>query len=175
MYSVRPASRADAPGIRRIYNHGIDSHQATFETDHRTLADIEKWFTDALVIQGAYSTDDLVAFALVTRYRDRKCYSGVGEFSIYVDSAHRGLGVGRLLLAGLMERARDSGYWKLLSRVFPENRRCRRLLRHMGFREVGVYRKHARLCGAWRDVVIVERLLNETGAPPEPASGPGRP
>ena len=51
------------------------------------------------------------------------------------------------------------GIWKLLSRVFPENEASRRLLATVGFREVGTYRRHAKLDGAWRDTVIVERLI----------------
>jgi L-amino acid N-acyltransferase YncA len=51
------------------------------------------------------------------------------------------------------------GYWKLVSRVFPENESSRALCRALGFREVGVYRRHAKLDGQWRDCVIVELLL----------------
>ena len=59
----------------------------------------------------------------------------------------------------LIEAARAAGFWKLLSRVFVENVASRNLLRSLGFREVGIYEKHGRLDGAWRDVVIVERLI----------------
>jgi phosphinothricin acetyltransferase len=59
----------------------------------------------------------------------------------------------------LVEAAEAAGFWKLVSRVFVENAASRRLLASVGFREVGVYRRHARLDGQWRDVVIVERLL----------------
>ena len=55
--------------------------------------------------------------------------------------------------------AKEAGFWKLLSRVFVENQASRRLIQSLGFREVGVYEKHAKLDGVWRDVVIVERLL----------------
>jgi len=61
----------------------------------------------------------------------------------------------------LIEAAGARGYWKLLSRVFPENEASLALARSLGFREVGVYRRHGRLDGVWRDVVIVERLLGE--------------
>jgi phosphinothricin acetyltransferase len=64
-------------------------------------------------------------------------------------------------MSALMEAAERAGFWKLLSRVFPENTASRALVRSLGFREVGVYRKHGKLDGVWRDVVIVERLLGE--------------
>ncbi|MCU1276419.1 MAG: GCN5-related N-acetyltransferase [Bryobacterales bacterium] len=61
--------------------------------------------------------------------------------------------------AALLESAERAGFWKLVSRVFPENQASRGLIRSVGFREVGIYEKHAKLDGAWRDVVIVERLV----------------
>ena len=93
-------------------------------------------------------------------YRSR-LYAGIGEFSIYLDRAARGRGVGRLLLSALVDAARERGYWKLVSRVFPFNAASRALCASCGFREVGVYEKHARLDGRWLDVVIVERLISE--------------
>jgi phosphinothricin acetyltransferase len=69
------------------------------------------------------------------------------------------LGAGRLALAELLRAAEVRGFWKLVSRIFPENTASRALVRSMGFREVGVYEKHARLDGVWRDVIVVERLI----------------
>ncbi|CAA9538258.1 MAG: hypothetical protein AVDCRST_MAG05-5098, partial [uncultured Rubrobacteraceae bacterium] len=70
-----------------------------------------------------------------------------------------GRGAGGTAMEALISAAERAGFWKLVSRVFVENAPSRRLLRAAGFREVGVYERHARLDGAWRDVVIVERLL----------------
>ena len=78
---------------------------------------------------------------------------------MYVDRDWRGRGVGDLLLAGLISEAELLGLWKLLSRIFLFNETSRALCRKHGFREVGVYEKHARLDGQWLDVVIVERLI----------------
>ena len=78
---------------------------------------------------------------------------------MYVERAWRGRGAGRQALQGLLQEAEQAGFWKLVSRVFVENTASRALLRSQGFREVGVYEKHAQLDGVWRDMVIVERLL----------------
>jgi phosphinothricin acetyltransferase len=59
----------------------------------------------------------------------------------------------------LIQAARQAGFWKLLSRVFPENTASRGLIRELGFREVGTYERHGKLEGQWREVVIVERLI----------------
>jgi phosphinothricin acetyltransferase len=107
----------------------------------------------------AQAGDEIVGWAGAGPYRDRECYWGIGEFSMYVHRDWRRRGVGDLLLAGLINEAERTGLWKLLSRIFPFNAASRALCRKHGFREVGVYEKHARLDGRWRDVVIVERLI----------------
>ena len=94
--------------------------------------------------------------ALTTMY-DRT--EGIAEASLYVAREARGRGAGRVALSALIEAAEEAGFWKLLSRIFVENQPSRRLVRAMGFREVGVYEKHGQLDGVWRDVVIVERLI----------------
>lgn len=102
---------------------------------------------------------EVVAFASTSTYRPRECYAGIAEFSVYVERGIRGRGYGRAAMTALIEAAENAGFWKLLSRVFVENRASRNLLQSLGFREVGVYEKHAQLDGVWRDVVIVEKLL----------------
>lgn len=157
--STRRASRKDAAAIAHIYNEGIADRVATFETEPRSVAEIEAWFTGDRVIVVAEDAHDIVAFASTSPYRSRPCYAGIAEFSVYVGREARGQGAGTLVMAALLAHAEAAGLWKLVSRVFPENTASRALLRKLGFREVGVYETHARLDGTWRDVVIVERLL----------------
>jgi phosphinothricin acetyltransferase len=148
--------------IARIYNEGIADRLGTFETDERTPEDVRRWFDGRhpiIVIEAAER--QVVAFASTSQYRPRGCYDGVAEFSVYVSRLSRGQGAGRAAMHTLIAAARDAGFWKLVSRVFVENAASRALLASVGFREVGVYRKHARLDGVWRDVVIVERLFPE--------------
>jgi L-amino acid N-acyltransferase YncA len=103
--------------------------------------------------------DRVAAFAATFAYRPRACYAGIAEVSVYVDRDFRKRGVGRLALAGLIDAAEAAAFWKLVSRIFPENTASRRLVASLGFREVGTYEKHGRLKGEWRDVIIVERLI----------------
>ena len=148
--------------LKRIwyYNQGIQDRVATFETRLRTPEEIEQWFDGVhpVVVLEA-DLQQVIAFASTSVYRPRPCYAGIAEFSVYVERNWRGRGAGRLALEGLLEEAQKAGFWKLVSRVFIENAASRSLLRRLGFREVGVYEKHAQLDGVWRDVVIVERLL----------------
>jgi L-amino acid N-acyltransferase YncA len=157
----RPASPVDAPAITRIYNEGIEDRLGTFETRPRTETDVHSWFDGRHPIVVVESEVDTVAFASTSAYRSRPCYDGIAEFSVYVSRSARGLGAGRVAMDALIEATRDAGFWKLVSRVFVENAPSRRLLASVGFREVGIYRNHAKLDGIWRDVVIVERLIPE--------------
>lgn len=159
LMGTRPATMADAAAIARIYNEGIEDRLATFETRLRTAADIEGWFGGRYPIVVVEAGGEVVAFAAASSYRPRDCYAGVAEFSVYTARAARGRGAGRAAMDALLAAAAAAGFWKLVSRVFVENAASRALLAAVGFREVGVYERHARLDGRWRDVVIVERLL----------------
>lgn len=158
---ARPARVSDAAAIAGIYSQGIEDRVATFETEPRSAKQIARWFDSGRPIVVAEDTDGaVIAFASASAYRDRPCYAGIAEFSVYVRRDWRGRGAGRVALAALIEAAGAAGMWKLVSRVFPENAASRALLRRMGFREVGIYQRHGQLDGVWRDCVIVERLLD---------------
>jgi phosphinothricin acetyltransferase len=158
---TRSATVADAEAIAAIYNQGIADRIATFETRPRTAEEVAGWFGDRFPIVVTIINDQIVAFAATFPYRTRECYAGIAEFSVYVEREWRGRGIGRLTMLALIEAATHAGFWKLLSRVFVENTASRAMLASVGFREVGIYEKHARLNGHWRDVVIVERLITE--------------
>ncbi len=159
---ARDATPDDAQAIAAIYNEGIADGIATFETRPRTGDDVRGWFGGRFPVVVVEDDDrSVIAFASTSEYRARACYAGIAEFSVYVARAHRGRGAGRLAVEALAAAAREAGFWKLVSRVFVENLASRALLRRLGFREVGIYERHARLRGVWRDVVIVERLLDE--------------
>jgi L-amino acid N-acyltransferase YncA len=159
---VRNATFDDAGAIAEIYNQGIEDRVATYETEPRSAEEQQAWLQ---AIAGRYPAvvaqigAEIVGWAGAGPYRTRECYRGIGEFSMYVRRDRRGQGVGDMLVAALIIEAERFGLWKLLSRIFPFNEASRALCRKHGFREVGVYEKHARLDGRWLDVVIVERLI----------------
>ncbi len=117
------------------------------------------WFDGVHPTVVVEAEGEVVAFASTSTYRPRECYAGIAEFSVYVVREARGRGAGQVAMAALLDAAEVARFHKLVSRVFPENAASLALLRSLGFREVGVYEKHGRLDGAWRNVVIVERLI----------------
>ena len=158
---TRQAEPGDAGPIARIYNEGIEDRVATFDTELRTADDILGWLEEDYPLVVAEADGEVRAWAVVHPYSARAVYSGVGDYSVYVSRESRGRGLGRVTLAALVQECEARGYWKLLSRIFPRNEASLALARSLGFREVGVYRRHGRLDGQWLDCVIVERLLGE--------------
>jgi L-amino acid N-acyltransferase YncA len=156
---VRSATPNDVVAISSIYNQGIEDRVATFETRFRTVGDVLVWFDDVHPILVVKKDSEIIAFASSSAYSARECYAGIAECSVYVKRDMRGHGAGRIALEALIRAAEEAGFWKLVSRVFVENKASRKLIGSLGFREVGIYEKHAKLDGIWRDVIIVERLI----------------
>ncbi len=160
--SARAASPGDSPAIAQIYNEGLEDRVGTFETRPRTADEVRAWFDGAHPIVVVDDEDGrIVGFASTSTYRTRECYAGIAEFSVYVARAERGRGAGRLAMAALIAATATAGFSKLVSRIFVENTASRTLMARVGFREVGIYEKHGKLDGVWRDVVIVERVIPE--------------
>lgn len=163
--TLRLACSTDAEAIACIYNQGIAERIATFETEPRTPAYIRHQLAEkgerypTVVVERA---EQLVAWAGAGPYRSRPCYAGIAEHSVYVERSARGTGAGRLALAELCRVYAALGFWKILSRIFPENTASLALHTRLGFRVVGVYQRHGQLDGVWRDCVIVEKGLGET-------------
>jgi L-amino acid N-acyltransferase YncA len=160
--TVRLATADDAEAIARIYNEGIADRIATFETEPRTPAQMASALADkgdrypTIVVE---RDGQVVAWASAGPYRSRPAYAGVAEHSVYVARAARGTGAGGAALEALCRAYAERGFWKIVSRIFPENTASLKLHERCGFRVVGVYRRHGQLDGRWLDCVIVERLL----------------
>ena len=162
--TTRLATLDDAAAIARIYNQGIEERIATFETEPRSADQIQALLAERghrypTIV--AEQDGAVVAWAGVSSYRSRPCYAGVAEYSVYADRAARGSGAARSALESLFRACEERGFWKLVSRIFPENQASLGLCQRLGFRVVGVYQRHGKLDGVWRDCVIVEKLLGE--------------
>jgi L-amino acid N-acyltransferase YncA len=150
--------------MARIYNQGIEERMATFETEPQNAAAIRKALdqrADRFPSVVAERGGEILAVAWASPYSYRACYAGIAEFSVYTDRAARRQGAGKAALEALLRECEARGFWKVLSRIFVENQPSRDLSARLGFREVGIYRRHATLDGRWRDCVIVEKLLGE--------------
>ncbi len=157
---VRLAIQEDLANIVEIYNQGIRARTATFETKERNVDDIRSWLNQTQYpLLVAEKDKQVVAWIHASSYRARECYAGIAEFSVYVHERARGQHIGDALMLAFLPACEQAGFWKVLSRIFPENTASRALCKKHGFREVGIYEKHAKLDGVWKDVIIVEKIL----------------
>jgi L-amino acid N-acyltransferase YncA len=157
---VRRVCRDDCTAICGIYNAAIAERRSTFEAEPRSADDFAERVGDArFPLLVADRRNGVVGWAGLGPYSTRPCYAGIAECSVYVDAAARGRGVGSALTEALAAVAEDSGIHKMIGKLFPDNVACLRLVERCGFAPVGLHRRHGRLDGTWRDVLVVERLL----------------
>ena len=146
--------------MKAIFEEGIATGQATFEA---AAPSWDAW--DRVHLEGhrlvALQDDDVVGWAALSPVSSRAAYTGVAENSVYVARGHHGRGIGTALLRRLVAGADNAGIWTIETSIFPENHASLALHRRCGFRIVGIRERIARLDGAWRDTVFLERRSKE--------------
>ena len=158
---IRPLAESDWPTVSAIFEEGIATGDATFETEPPSWDAWDATHTDIRLV--AENGDGVVGWAALSGYSDRCCYRGVSEVSVYVAGAARGRGVGRALLDAVISRSEAAGIWTLQAGIFPENKPSVRLHLGCGFRLVGVRERLGELGGIWRDVLLLERRSEVIG------------
>jgi phosphinothricin acetyltransferase len=152
----------DWPQVRAIYQEGIATGHATFET---AAPDWEHWDAGHLPASRlvARSGEKILGWAALSAVSRRQVYAGVAEVSVYVAADARGQGIGDRLMADLIAASEAGGIWTLQSSIFPENQASVTLHLKHGFREVGRRQRIAKLHGRWRDTVLLERRSRIVG------------
>ena len=179
---IRPMLAADADQVLAIYQAGLDTGQASFET---TAPDWEAFDAGKLplhryvaeeYVAGEAATGRVLGWAAASAVSSRCVYAGVVEHSVYVDPAHPRRGIGGTLLAALIGSAEAAGIWTIQSSVFPENTASLRLHKKAGFRVVGTRERIGCHHGQWRDTVLLERRSTTAGISQySSAAGPALP
>jgi L-amino acid N-acyltransferase YncA len=159
---IRPSTAEDAAAICLIYNQGIEDRIATLETELRTPEERRQWLaarSPRHPVFVAIAEEAIIGWSSLNVYNPRPAYQHVADLSVYIERAWRGKGVGRRLLAHLIDQARAIGYHKMMLSTFPFNASGVALYERMGFTRVGVMREMGQLDGRWIDTLIMEKLL----------------
>jgi L-amino acid N-acyltransferase YncA len=153
---IRPLTPEDWPSVRAIFVEGIETGNATFETEPPSWAEFD---ADKLGGHRFVAEDggEIVGWIAASQVSSRDCYAGVVEHSVYVTESARGRGVGLALLEAFIASADAAGIWTIQSAMFPENEASLRLHERAGFRLVGRHERIAQLDGVWRDTILLER------------------
>lgn len=154
--TIAELRREHWPEVARVYEDGIATGNATFETE---VPAWERWDSSYLPEHRFVALRDgtVVGWAAVSPVSDRCVYGGVVESSVYVAEAARSQGVGRRLLEELIASTEAAGIWTIEAGMFPENEGSVRLHEHVGFEVVGRRKRLGKLDGVWRDVLLLER------------------
>lgn len=148
---------SDWPAVRAIYEDGIATGNATFETDAPAWDAWDRAHASYPRIVARGDGGEILGWAALTPVSSRCVYAGVGDLSVYVAAAARGKGVGHALLQELVQASERAGIWTLQAGIFPENRASLALHKSCGFREVGRRERIGQMNGVWRDVLLLER------------------
>lgn len=161
----RPMVKDDWDQVSEIFRQGIETQNATFETQ---VPSWEKW--DLAHVQScrivATIENVVVGWAALIPVSARKVYAGVGEVSIYISNKYKGLKIGTRLLDRLIEESEQEGFWTLQAGIFTENTASINLHQNLGFRIIGYREKIGQMKGIWRDTVLLERRSKKTGTQP---------
>ena len=159
---LRTMTKNDWPSVAEIYKQGIETGNATFETE---IPAWEKWNAGYLPGCRIVATvdDSVVAWAALSPVSGRCVYAGVAEVSVYVSGKYQGLRIGTLILDRLISESEDKGIWTLQAGIFPENKASIRLHEDLGFRIVGVREMIGKMNGVWRNTLLLERRSKIAG------------
>jgi len=160
--NIVPLRAEHWPAVRAIYEEGIATGNATFETSAPAW---RAWNASHLPFARLVALDggEVIGWAALSRVSDRCAYAGVAEVSVYVTASAQGRGVGSTLLASLVGESEANGIWTLTAGIFPENVSSVRLHERAGFRVVGMRKRIGKLNGRWRDVLLLERRSRGVG------------
>lgn len=154
--TIRDLIASDWPVIKEIYQQGIDTGDATYETQApETEALKGKFLNEPQLV--AVDNGQPIGWAMLSAVSSRCVYAGVAETSVYVHSEYHGRGVGRALLSSLIPMSEKLGFWTLQAQIFHENKASVALHEKQGFRRIGYREKLGKRNGIWRDVLFLER------------------
>lgn len=161
-HSIRLFNSEDWNAVREIYEQGLLTRNATFETQ---VPDYESWIKkfNSQLLWVAVDNEKVLGWAGLQPVSVRKVYEGVVEVTIYIHNGAAGKGIGTSLMKHLIAESEKAGIWTLYASIFPENTASIRLHTSNGFREIGYREKIAQLDGKWRNTVLFERRSKIVG------------
>lgn len=159
---IRPAVPADLEAITGIYNDAVLTTTATFDTEPRSLREQTAWFSShggRFTVLVAEDAGVVLGWASLSRWSERVAYDGTAETSVYVHGKHRRGGIGRTLMAAIIECATTSGFHTLIARIAGESTASLRLHEGLGFVHIGTMKEVGRKFGRHLDVHMLQKIL----------------
>jgi phosphinothricin acetyltransferase len=163
MLTIRDARSEDASALLAIYNDAVLNTTSVWTEVPRTLEAQQAWMEEkrstGKPVLVAVEQETVVGFSTYGQFRTWPGYRYTVENSIYVASSHRGRGIGSLLLAPLIERARQQRLHAIMAGVEAENTVSIKLHEKHGFVAVGRLKEVGFKFGRWLDLLFLERIV----------------
>ncbi|MEQ9297371.1 MAG: N-acetyltransferase family protein [Cyclobacteriaceae bacterium] len=153
---LRNMTPMDWPEVRAIYEEGIATGIATFETD---IPEWSTWDHEHLSHSRivAIVGDRIMGWIALAPVSGRCAYQGVGEISIYITAEAKGHGIAKTLMEAAIASSEEYGIWTLFAAMTATNLPSIRFHEKIGFRRIGYREKIGKMDGEWQDIIIFER------------------
>ena len=161
---IRNAEIDDLERINEIYNYYVLESTCTYQTEPESIESRKKWFNDRnekhpVIV--AESDDRIIGWGAISRFKERKAYENTGEISVYVDQEWLGRGIGKRVLAYLIEQAGIAGLHTLMAIISADQIPSIKLHEKYGFKTVAHLKEVGYKFRAWLDVIYMQYMVME--------------
>jgi L-amino acid N-acyltransferase len=161
--TVRHATEKDVPAITEIYNYEVSNGTATFDIEPKKLEDRLLWYRETQQSPHCVIVADdrgtVVGWGCLHPFNTRAAYRFTTEDSVYIRQDRRSEGIGKLLLAQLIELALLGRFHSIMAGMSEGNEASVRLHERFGFELVGVQRQVGYKFERWIDVTWMQKML----------------
>lgn len=161
MLNIRPATSDDLGEITEIYNDAIEKTTATFDTEPKTLEQQESWFASHGAGHPILVAEEgvlIAAWASLSQWSDRCAYSETAEISLYVKEEKRRKGIGKQLMAAIIQAGKEAGLHTIIARITGSNKVSADLCKSFGFQYIGTMREVGKKFGNLLDVHLMQLI-----------------
>jgi L-amino acid N-acyltransferase len=165
MINIRLATAADLPAINDIYNYYVARSTCTYQEQPDTIDDRSAWFTNRTAkhpVTVAEMSGEIVGWGSLSPFRSRTAYLHTVENAVYVAHTHHRYGIGRMILADLINRARAAGHHVIIAAIDAEQQGSIALHAALGFQHAGQLREVGQKFGRWLDVHYMQLTLRDS-------------
>jgi phosphinothricin acetyltransferase len=163
--TIRHAEDRDLDAILAIHNHAIAHSRAIWTDELVDRREREQWLADRRAVGHPVIVADIdgvvAGYATYGPWRFKSGYRFTVEDSIYLDDAFQRRGIGSLLLAELIERARDAGMRVMIADIESGNTASIRLHERMGFTHAGLLQQIGTKFDERLDLAILQLALEQ--------------
>ncbi|MFQ5571189.1 MAG: GNAT family N-acetyltransferase [Rhodothermales bacterium] len=162
--TIRDATLDDAAVIAEIYNESILAGDSTMVIEPRTAADIRHHIEEFTGREGYLLLERegyVVGWGVIKGYGEGRVYRYCCETSVFLRRAEVGKGYGSRLKRAVIDRCRAYGYHHLVARIWASNTASIAYNRNFGYEVVGIQKKIGYINGQWRDVALMQLVLDD--------------